>query len=158
MNFRFKKRCPRCNTKTEVVTAICPTCQLNFQKFEMATNKEAKIAMENGDSEQVLLRKGYPSDIKKWKLILLTIFLGFTGAHYYYVGRKKIGFVFTIFFLVGIANAVITTILQATPKGELWQVFTMLVLAWGAVLFVWILDIARVCFNRFKIPVSIIKN
>lgn len=154
MNIFKNKRCPRCNTKVPVEIVSCPSCQLNFQKFESATNKEAKEAIKQGEKDRVLLRKGRPSDVSAVKLILITIFLGFTGAHYYYVGRYKMGAFFSIFFAVGIINAIINSLLQATPTGDLYQIFTLLVLTWGAVIALWIIDIAKVCLNNFKIPVS----
>lgn len=154
MNLFKNKRCPRCNTKVPVEIVSCPSCQLNFQKFDTATNAQAKKAIREGEKDKVLMRKGRPSDVKLVPLLLLTIFLGFTGAHYYYVGRYKMGAFFSIFFGVGIINAIINALLNVTPTGDLYQVFTLLVLVWGVVLFLWICDIARVSFNKFKIPVS----
>ncbi|MBQ8615715.1 MAG: hypothetical protein IJ415_04040 [Clostridia bacterium] len=154
MNLFKNKRCPRCNTKMPVEIVSCPSCQLNFQKFETATNAEAKQAIREGEKDRVLMRKGRPSDVSAVKLILITIFLGFTGAHYYYVGRYKMGAFFSIFFAVGIVNAILNSLLDATPTGDLYQVFTLLVLVWGVVIALWIIDVAKVCFNKFKIPVS----
>ena len=154
MNLFRNKRCPRCNEKMPVEIVVCPNCQLNFQKFDMATNKEAKDAIREGEKERVLMRKGRPNDVGFVKLLLLTIFLGFTGAHYYYVGRYKMGAFFTIFFIVGIVNSILSTLLSSAPTGELYQIFTLLVLVWGAVIVLWIIDIAKVCLNKFKIPVG----
>ena len=154
MNLFKNKRCPRCNTKMPVEIVSCPSCQLNFQKFESATNAEAKAAIQAGEKDRVLMRKNRPSDVSFVKLLLLTIFLGFTGAHYYYVGRYKMGAFFSIFFGVGIVNGIINSLLKTAPTGDLYQVFTLLVLVWGAVIALWIIDIAKVCLNKFKIPVS----
>ncbi|MBR6778924.1 MAG: hypothetical protein IKM43_02085 [Clostridia bacterium] len=154
MEFFKNKICPRCGKKVDKSIVVCPSCQLNYDKFNTATNAEAKQALAQGETDRVLMRTGYPSDVKKWKLILLTIFLGFTGAHYYYVGRKKMGLFFTAFFIVGITHAIITAYVDASPKGDLWQIFTMLTLIWGVVAVLWLADIAKVVFNRFKIPVS----
>lgn len=154
MNLFKNKRCPRCNTKMPVEIVHCPSCQLNFQKFEQATNAEAKEAIKQGEKDRVLMRKGRPIDVNFAKLLLITIFLGFTGAHYYYVGRYKMGAFFTIFFSVGVVNAILTSLLQSQPKGDLYQIFTLLVLIWGLVIMLWIIDIAKVCVNKFKIPVS----
>ena len=154
MNLFKNKRCPRCNTKMPVEIIVCPSCQLNFQKFESATNLEAKEAIREGETDRVLMRKGRPNDVNFIRLLLITIFAGFTGAHYYYVGRYKMGAFFSIFFAVGIVNAILTSLLDATPKGDLYQIFTLLVFVWGAVIALWIIDIAKVCLNKFKIPVS----
>ena len=154
MNLFKNKHCPRCNTKVPVEIVVCPNCQLNYQKFENATNSEAKQAIKMGEKERVLMRKGRPSDVNFASLLLITILLGFTGAHYYYVGRYKMGAFFTIFFAVGVANALINTLLKVTPTGDLYQIFIMLVLVWGVVAMLWIIDIAKVLLNKFKIPVS----
>ena len=151
------KRCPRCEFKVPSEIAVCPRCQLNYNKFNLATNGEAKNAFRQGESERVLYRKGCPSDVNKIKLLLITIFLGFMGGHYYYVGRTKMGVFFSIFALIGITNGILVSLLKATPKGDLYQIFYMLVLVWGVVIMLWIVDIVKVCFNRFKIPVSLEK-
>lgn len=154
MNLFKNKKCPRCHKKMPVEIVVCPSCQLNYNKFNDATNKEAKQALEQGNKDNVLMRTGCPKDVSRIKLLLLTIFLGFTGAHYYYVGRYKMGAFFSIFFAVGIVNAILSSILEATPKGDLYQIFTMLVLVWGFVVCMWIIDIAKVAVNKFKIPVG----
>lgn len=148
------KRCPRCKTKMPNEMMICPSCQLNFNKFESATNAEAKTAMRKGEKDNVLMRKGLPSDVSRIKLLIITIFLGFTGAHYYYVGRNKMGLFFSIFCGIGLVNSIITTMLDETPSGDLYQIFSLLTLVWGMVGIIWIVDIAKVCLNKFKVPVS----
>ena len=154
MKLGLNKRCPRCNTKVAYTAMMCPSCQLNYNKFEMATNKEAKEAFRNKEKDQVLLRKGRPVDVKLWKLLLIAIFLGFAGGHHYYVGRVKMGMFYSIFFMVGLANAILN-ITIGRLSGNLWELFSLLVLVWGAVLAMWIVDVAKICLNKFKIPVSL---
>ena len=149
------KRCPRCNFKVEEYAGVCPKCRLNYEKFNSATNKEGIKTLAEGDKERVIYRNGCPTDVKKWKLLLFTIFLGFCGGHYFYVGRKNWGIFYFVFFLVGVVNAIIQLCLGRTPDGELYQVFYLLVLIWGVVLVLWLIDIIKVIFNRFKIPVSL---
>ena len=154
MRFNFKKKCPRCQTKMAGELAMCPSCQLNFKKFYEATNKDAKQALKEGRKEDVLMRVGCPFDVKKWVLILLTIFGGWFGLHYYYVGRRKMGLFFTIFFLIGASNAIMVSMINKTLTGFFWEIFSVLVLVWGAVILIWIIDIAKVFLNKFKVPVS----
>lgn len=149
------KRCPRCNFKVNKVAGVCPNCKLNYAKFDAATNFYAKQALREGDKERVLLRKGCPSDVSRAKLLLFTIFLGWCGGHLYYVGRYKMGLFYSAFCLIGIVNAIISAYFKVSPTSDLMQVFYLLVLVWGAVLVMWIVDIAKVCFNKFKIPVSL---
>ncbi len=154
MNLFKNKHCPRCNSKVPVELVVCSSCQLNFQKFDDATNQEAKEAIRLKENERVLMRKGRPKDVNFVSLLLVTIFLGFTGAHYYYVGRYKMGAFFSTFFAVGVVNAIINSMLKVTPSGEFYQIFVLLVLIWGLVAMLWIIDIAKVLLNKFKIPVS----
>lgn len=149
------KRCPRCNFKVPNEIAVCPKCQLNYQKFNLATNGEAKLAISEGETDRVLYRKGCPNDVKKSTLLLLTIFWGLTGVHYYYVGRKGWGIFYSIFFVVGLINAFISVYFKAAPTGDWFQIFYLLVLVWGAVILMWMVDIIKVCSNSFKIPVSL---
>ena len=154
MKFKMYKNCPRCEIKMDANLVVCPNCQLNFNKFNEATNAEAKEALKHGEKENVLMRKGYPTDVNKVAFILLTIFLGFTGAHYYKVGRYKMGIFFSFFFLIGVANAVLSIYKSTVFSGNMGKIFYLLVLIWGVVLLIWVFDIYKVCFNKFKIPVS----
>ena len=148
----MNKRCPRCNIKTPYVTVICPGCQLNFQKFDSATNADAKKMLKAGEKEQVLMRKGCPTDVKKWKLLLLAIFLGFVGAHLFYVGRTKKGLFYSITLAAYILlYAIFKFVAQSV---FLYDLYIISMLVWGVVLFMWIIDVAKICVNHFKIPVS----
>lgn len=155
MIFKDKKRCPRCGKKMLSEIGVCPQCKLNFQKFFSATNKEGKIALKQGDKDRVIYRQGVPADVSKLTLLLLTVFLGFAGAHHYYVGRRNRGFFYSIFFCVGLIYSLMTVFLSFDWTSEIGQFFYVLVLIWGLVIMLWIVDIVKVCFNRFKIPVSL---
>lgn len=154
MNLFRNKKCPRCAMKVPVETLICPDCRLNYQKFNEATNKEAKQALKEGEKDNVLMRKGCPSDVNKIKLLLMVIFLGFAGGHHYYVGRYKMGIVYSCFFLIGLTNAILNTMVEGIASSMIYQIFTLFVLGWGIVLFMWIFDVVNIIFNKFKIPVS----
>jgi hypothetical protein len=145
------KRCPRCETKVPTEAGVCPGCRVNYEKFNQATNAEAKVAMREGETDRIIMRKGCPSDVNKWVLLILTFFVGFMGAHYYYVGRKKMGLFFTVFFVVGLTNAALQ---MMNFSGKVMEFITYLSLIWGIVLLLWIIDLAKVCFNWFRIPVS----
>ena len=152
---KINKRCPRCETKMPISASVCPSCGLNYTKFNSATNKAGKVALKEGRKEDVIFRKGCPTDVNKTKLLLLAIFLGFTGAHNYYVGRLGKGLFYSIFFLVGISNAVLTVVFKAVFTGWVYEVVTILVLIWGLVILMWMFDIINIIFNKYKIPVSV---
>jgi len=152
MDIIKNKRCPRCDYKMPKESAVCPSCRLNFDKFNKATNAEAKEAINQGEMDRVLFRKGVPSDVSKTKLFFLTLFAGFTGAHYFYVGRKKMGLFFISFFILGLLNAALQYLVL--PHNDLLEIIALCGLIWGVVLFLWIVDIFKVALNKFKIPVS----
>lgn len=152
---KTNKKCPRCDAKMPVSAMICPRCELNFKKFDTATNEAGKKALNEGRKQDVVFRKGCPKDVSKTKLILLAVFLGFTGAHNYFVGRNKKGLFYTIFFLVGVVNAVLTAVVKSALTGWVKEIFTILVLIWGVVLVMWLFDVLNIIFDNYKIPVSI---
>jgi len=47
------KRCPRCNFKTPINMSRCGNCGLDYNKFNKATNTEAKSAFRMGEKERV---------------------------------------------------------------------------------------------------------
>lgn len=152
---KLTKRCPRCGEKLPISANICSACELNFSKFNSATNKTGKKALKEGRRDDVLFRTGCPTDVSKTKLLLLAIFLGFMGAHNYYVGRYVRGIFCSAFFLIGVANAVLTVVFKIVASGFVNEVLSVLVLIWGAVLVMWLFDIINIIFDKFKIPVSV---
>ena len=134
---------------------VCPSCGLNYNKFNNATNLAGVKALKEGRKDDVIYRKGCPKDVNKTKLLLFAIFLGFAGAHNYYVGRTGRGLFYTIFFLIGLANSILTVIFKATLTGWVYEVVSILVLTWGAVLMMWLFDVLNIILNKYKIPVSV---
>lgn len=155
MKYREKKRCPRCGTKVASEMGVCPSCKLNYQKFFSASNKEAKLALKEGEKDRVIYRAGVPTDVSKTKLLLLAIFAGLSGAHLYYVGRKKLGIFYSVFFCVGILYTLMTILLNYDWSSKIGQFLYIFVFVWGAVLMLWVIDVVKICFNTFKVPVSL---
>ena len=154
MRTQFKKKCPRCQNKIMASLKTCPHCSMDFEKFYTATNKEAKQAIREGEKHRVLMRMGVPSDVKMYKLLLMSIFLGFLGGHHYYVGRWKMGLAYSMFFIIGCVNGVLTTLFKGSMVGGVFAILELLVLGWGLILILWILDVIKIIFNRYKIPVG----
>ena len=149
------KRCPRCNFKVDAGCKVCPSCRLNYDKLDLATNSEAKKALAEKDKDRVVYAQGCPTDIKKWKLLLIAIFLGFCGGHHFYTGRKGWGIFYFVFFVAGITDALVMFINKFEPRGDWYQIFYLFVLVWGVVLTLWLIDIVKIIFNKFKVPVSL---
>ena len=151
---RKTKKCPRCGNECLLSQAKCDECGLLFARVEEATNKAGKIRLARHQKEMVLYVRRCPNDVKKWKLIIITIFLGLFGGHYFYVGRWKLGltmlcYFFAVLFMGVIFNAYFLTLWS----GQFFSIFGPIT---GIYTLIWLNDITRVCFNRFKIPVSII--
>lgn len=141
--------CPKCGNKIPKDGLTCPYCKTSVEKIVKASNKEAKRALRNKEKDRVVLTSYRPEDVKKSKLILLTIFLGWAGAHCYYVGRMGRGFLMLLCLVIGFACV-------ATP--ETWAIHAYVggIVAgiFGFInVFIWWTDIVSVCFDRFKIPV-----
>lgn len=156
LNGRKNKKCPRCGNICLISQVKCDDCGLLFARVEQATNKAGKVRLARHQKEQVIYLKKCPYDVKKWKLILMTIFLGLFGGHYFYVGRWKWGlamlsYFFAVFFMGVVFNAYFLTIWS----GQFFSIFGPLT---GIYAIVWLNDIRRVCFNSFKIPVSILDD
>lgn len=144
-------KCPRCGNKIEAGDNHCPYCKLQTQVIVNARNADAKTALKNGQRDKVFLSTYRPDDINKTKLLLLAIFLGFAGAHCYYVGRMGRGFTILTMFLIGLTFASIpdTWVLHQYVSGMVAGMFGFV---W---VMMWWLDILAIICNRFKIPIVI---
>ncbi len=136
MKFRRPKTtkvCPRCGNKCLLAQEKCDDCGLLFSRLQYASNKAAKRKIAHFDSDFVIYTKDYPSDLKWWKVLLMTIFTGLFGGHYYYL-------IFCTIF-----NAQMVSALQT----------------YGAYLpisilgFSWIYSLSAVCIKKFKVPVIV---
>ena len=79
-------KCPRCGNKTASNFPKCGVCGLNFKKFATATNSEAKSAIRMGERERVLYSTTPPYDINKTNVLIMAIFGGWCGIHYFSIG------------------------------------------------------------------------
>lgn len=149
---RFK-RCPRCGYKTYNSFKVCGKCELNFDKFKLATNTEAKEALKKGEKDRVIYTKQLPSDVNKWELFFLAIMLGWTGVHLWKVGKltraicHSIGLVlfaiYAVIYVYGGINVVLYNV--GNICGAFWLVTFSLS----------VIDIFEIGLNRFKVPVSL---
>lgn len=141
--------CPKCGNKIPKDGSSCLYCKLRTDAIVNASNAEAKRALRSGEKDKVVLSSYRPNDVKKWKLVLLTVLLGWAGAHCYYVGRMGRGFTMLLCIVVAFAFVAIpeTWVLHAYLSGIVAGLFGF------ACFFTWWTDIVNVCCNRFKIPV-----
>ena len=148
------KRCPRCNFKTLKDMARCGNCGLNFQKFNTATVEEAKSAFRLGEKDRVLYTKQVPSDINKWKFMLLTLFCGWFGLHFFHLGKKWRG-AFQILGLIGAFVYGYFTLKFNIRSGYAGNLILAFGIIWVASFIIWLSDTISIIFNKFKYPVSL---
>lgn len=147
------KRCPRCDRKVPLHEPKCQHCGLIFARLSKATNKAAKKALRKGEKNKVIYDNILPRDMKKWKLVLMTLLLGWVGGHNYYVGKIGKGIVNTITF-----SMILTAVFLPV---EWWNHYYLSTVLWVLIIpysfsfIFWIISIFAVIFNRFKVPIAI---
>lgn len=148
---RFK-RCPRCNFKTFKNAKVCGKCELNFDKFGFATNEEGKNALRKGEKERVVYTKHFPSDLSKWQLFFISLFLGWTGAHLWKVGRFTRAICHSIGLVLG---GVYVILYNFDVNNLLWNIGNIFGAFWFITFALTIIDVFEIGFNKFKVPVSL---
>lgn len=148
------KKCPRCNKLVAYSLIRCGTCGLNFNKFNSATNSEAKSAFRMGEKERVLYTKQVPSDVDKLQMVVKAIFGGWFGLHDFSVGKLFRGLFQVVGVLLGAVYIVyrFNNPLNTTPIGYL---ATFLGIIWAFSIVIWAVDTLAIIFNRYKYPVSL---
>lgn len=146
------KRCPRCNNKTPIHMPKCGVCMLNFEKFNTATNAEAKSAFRMGESERVLYTKHPPIDVNKVSMLKYCVFGGWFGLHHFKVGRKGLGIFQIIALLLGVVY--MTLMMTTTLKGYVFDTAFVCGITWAISIILWFADTIKILFNGYKYPVS----
>lgn len=156
------KRCPRCKSKAAIDAPRCVCCGLIFDRLKFATNAAGKQALAQKHPNKVVFDSKLPVDVNKWKLFLLALFFGFTGAQYAKVGRMKM-FVFSltsflVFMIYGV-SVYIQLLPQSLLSHKYWGLLFQAVLFYGTFSFMlWILSTFQILIGAFKVPVSIDEN
>ena len=123
-------------------------------KFNKATNAEAKSAFRMGEKERVLHTNHIPPDINKFKMFLMCIFGGWFGLHYFKIGKLWRG----IFQIIGLALSFVYsyfTIELNIRTGLLGDFVLVCGIIWASSVIIWFVDIVSILFNKFKYPVSL---
>lgn len=160
MNFKKSspfKKCPRCNTKCLVNSKKCHYCELIFDRLNYTSNKTAKKNILKRRRNEVVMVTDWPLDAKKSTALLLCGFLGFSGAHNFYLGR----FLKASFVLIGLILATVLVFLSESGLygTTLYEVVHLIAIVPGSsVLILWFSDFIGIFLERYKIPVSIDEN
>ncbi len=156
MSFRDKLRmmrdtqkCPRCGERYISAQEKCSECGLIFSRLQYASNKVAKRQLMHFNYDYVVYTSKLPKDVKKWKLVLYSIFLGLFGGHYFYVGK----FGKAITMCIGFVYLIVCTILN--PILAPYMEANYLYVPIGIYAMAWIVSMVFVFFNKFKVPILI---
>lgn len=94
-----------------------------------------------------------PSFISKTKLLLLAIFLGWTGAHNFYAKNKRKGWVSLVSLVIWVGVAALAARFAFFQKIEI----SVAGLAGLVDLIIWLSDVINIIFNKFKYRLQIDK-
>ncbi len=120
-----------------------------FSRLKFASNKAAKKKLIHFDYDYVIYTKDLPKDVKRWKLILLAIFTGIFGGHYYYVGKYVKAWLMTASFVYLIFCTVFNA--QMVEILETYYLYCPI----GVAAFAWMISLVYVLSNKFKVPITI---
>lgn len=144
------KKCPRCNEKYLVSQKKCQFCGLVFDRLNYVSNKSARKEVIMLHKRNYIKTADWPADASKKVALFLCAFLGFTGAHNFYLGRFYKG----ITVLFGLICSVVLLLLPY--KSLAYQIIWYIsLLPAASVLILWVLDFVKIFLERYKIPVSI---
>lgn len=148
-------KCPICGSKM-VNKQLCQYCGITDEQVFAASNKKVKEYRKTGNVDMIHYTTIIPNDIKRWKMVLYTVLLGWLGINHLYVNRPVRGG----YSIVSTIGSLIFMTLQFTVDfaskaskitfNILYEIF-MYMMAINVVL--WVLDIVSVIFKSFKVPV-----
>ncbi len=147
------KKCERCGEKVLVHQKKCPFCGLVFERLKYVSNKSARKEVIKLHRKNYIMVKEWPADASKKTALFLCGFLGFVGAHNFYLGRYYKAMIVLFGFLSALALVFIDY--ASVLHTVLYYVSAIPSLC---VLLFWVLDFVKIFLERYKIPVSIDKN
>lgn len=154
MKFRREKKfkkCPRCGNKCLVEQARCEECDLIFSRLEFASNKAAKRHILHRDSDYVIQTEQLPKDVKRWKIMLLSVLTGLVGGHYYYVGKFIKGALMSLMFVFLVFATIFNS--QIVALGD--SATTLFYFPIGIYGFAWLISLVYVFCGKFRVPVIV---
>jgi len=161
-------RCPNCGARIKKGDDRCLKCGTKIQQIKGASNARVRQVKKEYQPELVVYSTVFPSDLSYKKTLIWCIFLGWMGAHYYYVKRYVSGAILSIMSAVFLLCSVpAITVMQTgsagifTPIGILFLTSSLYVIpsAIGALgIIIWAIDIIRLLTKSFSVPVVLADN
>ena len=146
--------CPKCYANCKKEQVRCYHCGFDLTLLDGATNKGAKEARKSIYKDDIMKFKGIPPDVKKKKLVLLSIFLGIFGAHNFYVGKLWQGLFMCISTTVTLVLSTLVSMFGIVDMyNTLYIAFQFWLIFQGATVLMWVFDIILIFLERWKIPV-----
>ena len=156
-------RCPKCGANIKKYQDRCSKCLTKISQIENASFKKVAEAKLEYQPEKIVYSTIFPKDLSRKKTMLFCIFLGWMGAHCYYVKRYFKAIVISVMMFVFLLfNVPMVYYLQFgsawifTPLAEWVTVSGAYIVSstLGALaLIIWLMDILLICTKRFKVPV-----
>lgn len=144
--------CPNCYARIKRGETKCRKCGFDTKQVKTGSNNLYKQAGKLGRLDEVMLTSAVPNDISKKKMLLLSIFAGYTGAHQFYVGKNKLGAYYLVCFILFFFELIVLSPLGLENKAIV-LLSSMIRFASGIALFMWVTDIAKISTNTFKYPI-----
>ena len=110
----------------------------------------AKQLILAGKGDETVKAKQFPKDVSKKKFLLLCGFLGFWGAHNFYVGRY-------VKAVIALILGLITIVLVATSSiiPNLDKVMSYFSVPIGINTIIWLWDFIDGTISKYRIPVAV---
>ncbi len=158
MKFRSEspfKKCPRCKTKCLKHEKSCHVCGLIFDRLNYTSNKLAKKNLLKGRRNEVIMVSEWPYDAKKSTALWLCGFLGFSGAHNFYLGRFWKASIMLLGILIALTLVILSDLGFPTNSGIYYYLRVIGIIPGSSVLIFWISDFISIFLEKYKIPVSV---
>ena len=91
-------KCSACGKELPRGTVFCPYCGYEIKQNNKEVKQYVEINKCNENDEQIT--NGLVKPINKWISFTLCLFFGYFGAHKFYEGNKKMGFIYL--FTIGL--------------------------------------------------------
>ena len=155
-SYSMYKKCPRCKERCFQHEKSCHECGLIFERLNYTSNKSAKKLILKGNYKDTIKTSDWPADAKKTTATLLCLFLGYTGAHNFYLGRFIKAGISLFGFVLAVVMVILTDYIYGTTT---WNILWLISIIPGTcVLLFWFSDLISIIFERYKIPVAIDEN
>lgn len=158
-------RCPKCGARIPHESPICFKCGTKLKQIREASFLAVREAKRTYQPEKIVYSTVFPKDLSYKKTLLMGLFLGLFGGHYFYTQRYPMGFFYLIcslFFCIcsiipgavcGFDVDFTVAIPQVYNTPTLDAVFITSCICGILIVSLWIRDIIMLIFKRFKVPV-----